>query len=496
MRYRTGNVLLLAVLVTFVLAVSAATLVGISMSYGKSHLALNSKIAALYACEAGLEMVRLGAKKSEYDFNGNRFLDEMASATENASGGGPGMTIVLDPAAGHKVDVWVVRKGGFAGSGLYYRVLTRSIVNDVPAEAFQDLRDRDSFARYLFFVNTDDMPYGSLRFGTTTCNGYVHSNGRIYFSWGNAVFHELVSAVNGFEYDLGASPSNTSFLGGSNPRAAPIEMPTYTAITALKPSAMGVFDVSATNPMYADYGNPQTGRIQKSVQIDFGNGADPDQRGKLRLVIRNGFQGAILSDTGWVDYPANGLIYVEGDVDSLKGDVLGRVTLAVNGAVNIVDDIRYIDADGDPAYMLVDGNGQPLLDTPVGTEWGTTDASGGIRYIANSAYNPAVPSVLGLLTRNDIEVKSFPGVNYNLQVHAAMFVTDGNFHCALTNPNGNLRTLGSMVTQNRGWRYNGHTMQGWALSGEYIYDDDLVNYPPPFWLKINVPVFGPVVRVR
>jgi len=78
---------------------------------------------------------------------------------------------------------------------------------------------------------------------------------------------------------------------------------------------------------------------------------------------------------------------------------------------------------------------------------------------------------------------------YNMIMHAPLFSAEGNWHCDLSYKKGNLRVLGSMVQKTRGWRYNG-SGYGWAKSGEYIYDQNLLTYPPPHWLLVDQPFVG------
>ena len=78
---------------------------------------------------------------------------------------------------------------------------------------------------------------------------------------------------------------------------------------------------------------------------------------------------------------------------------------------------------------------------------------------------------------------------YNVQLHAALLSSNGDWHASLGLKKGNLRVLGSMVTQFGGYRYNG-SGYGYAKSGEYIYDQNLLTYPPEYYLGVDTPTFS------
>jgi hypothetical protein len=46
-----------------------------------------------------------------------------------------------------------------------------------------------------------------------------------------------------------------------------------------------------------------------------------------------------------------GVIYVEGDITSLKGQIDGRVTVVSNGSIHITGNLQYVDAEGRTAYL-------------------------------------------------------------------------------------------------------------------------------------------------
>jgi hypothetical protein len=68
------------------------------------------------------------------------------------------------------------------------------------------------------------------------------------------------------------------------------------------------------------------------------------------------WKNAEMVDTATV--PADGLIYIAGNITKLEGNLNGRVTVATNGHVLITGSLVYTDADGDKAYLNGDDHTQ------------------------------------------------------------------------------------------------------------------------------------------
>lgn len=79
---------------------------------------------------------------------------------------------------------------------------------------------------------------------------------------------------------------------------------------------------------------------------------------------------------------------------------------------------------------------------------------------------------------------------YHRELHAASFCATGRRSFALDARKGNLRVLGSIVNQRGRWRYDG-AGYGYAKSGEYVYDESLLAAPPPIYLPVDRPQWGP-----
>ena len=65
---------------------------------------------------------------------------------------------------------------------------------------------------------------------------------------------------------------------------------------------------------------------------------------------RNVYIPRQLVDAFELPAPPNGVVYAEGDIIGVKGDVVGRLTIASEGKIRITGNIQYKDEDGDTAY--------------------------------------------------------------------------------------------------------------------------------------------------
>jgi hypothetical protein len=75
-----------------------------------------------------------------------------------------------------------------------------------------------------------------------------------------------------------------------------------------------------------------------------------------------------------------GVIFIDGRITRLRGDVRGRVTIVGNETVRITGDLRYVDGEGDTAMLNGGDYNQP--------------------YVRNEEYDGN--SVLGIIARNDV----------------------------------------------------------------------------------------------
>lgn len=448
-----GAALLLVTILISTIMVMASVVVSQTMTRSEVSTTLNDLIPTLYAADAGIEQVKYNVRASSYNATGNVWL----LANSSTSG-----YLAIDNMNVNNINVDVSIKD--LGTGWNRITSTATRPDGKTTSVAMEVKGRDSFSKYMFFIDLD-----SINIGTTTVRGDTHSNRSVDFYYGGAKMYGNVTACRGIGYYSGANASNTTFYKDVDGYVATIPWPKASDIATLHDTAQGVYQLSNLSPYYSGFGSFNT-------ELTF-NG------NMVTITTKNPGTGAIKS-TGTYPLPANNLIFVQGAVTSLKGDINGRVTIATMDKVDITGKIRYIDNEGDPAYQLYNSSGVPIATTSTGT---ATWASPTYTYQSNPNYNPTTPSTMGIMALKDVTI--LPASPYNMEMHAATFSYQGNWHCDLTQKMGNLRVLGSMTQKLGGWRYNG-SGYGWAKSGEYIYDERLLTYPPPYWLGVDQPTFS------
>ncbi|OHB75470.1 MAG: hypothetical protein A2Z34_01365 [Planctomycetes bacterium RBG_16_59_8] len=449
----SGSALLLVTILISTLMLISGAIVTQVVSRSQLSESLNYHVTSFYAADAGLEEGEYNIRTSSYNTEGNVWLNN-----NSAADGFPAITDL--PIGNAVVDVVITDNG----DSWHTIVSTATLPDGTKSSVAVQTKGRDNFSKYMFFIDLD-----SINIGTTTVRGDVHANRNVNFYYGGAKMYGNVTAVRGVGYYSGASQANTTFYKEVDGAVDQIAWPNVNDIATLHDTAEGVYQVSNTSAEYSGLGSFNT-------EITF-NG---DQ---VTITAKRASNGQVLK-TGTYPLPPNNLIFVQGAVTSLKGDINGRVTVATMNKVDITGKVRYVDQDGDPAYRLTNAAGTPIDTASTGTNvW----ASPNYNYQLNPDYNPSTPSTLGIMSLMDITIT--PTAPYNTEMHAATFSYNGNWHCDLTQAKGNLRVLGSMTQKLGGWRYNS-AGKGWAKSGEYIYDQNLMTNPPPHFLQVDSPVFA------
>lgn len=460
---RRGSALAVALIVIIMLMGMGIALATFSHPFIQRTGEMNLPVKASYAAEAALEKCWYEIATSSYNATGNQWLIANSGAT-------PTGVIVLNnvPTGPSPLDPRVTVRGyalpPFTGplKDLFYRFEATATWTDLKGATKKttvasEYRARDTFARYMWFVDAD-----SMNVGNATVKGHVHDNEGINFYYGGATFYKEVAAVDGFTYNSGANTGNTQFNGGSNPTADPVPMPNVNEIANLENKALSGYKFNGVTDL---------------LKITFLG----DQ-----VHFQNYSQGGSLLSDVTLPLPSNGLIFVQGNFE-VQGDMQGRVTVASMGEGTVTGDLRYVDADGDIMHQLF-LNGTPVADnaTANGVAWSEAN---GYTWGTNPDYNgdPTNPPAIGILTQGNIYLSKN---EYNMELNAAIFTIQGSWQSDLTTVRGNLMVNGSMVSRDRGWRYQGGTGMGWGLSGIYDYDDNLLNHPPPFYLVVDKPKKG------
>jgi hypothetical protein len=334
----------------------------------------------------------------------------------------------------------------------------RALHGSVVRTARVMVRERDPFTRYAIFIDNHHQGISG------SPKGDIHTNRGLQIFYPGAVFEDFVSARDGFQWMIGAAPTNTSFLGGYAAPSAQIPMPDLQDIQGLRPFAAGSAYIDST---------------YKDVEIRF-------QGSQVQIRARRVANNALVTlHQGPI--PPGGVIYAEGRIVVLEGDLQGRVTVATasaQGAV-ITGSLRYVDGDGDPAML-----------NP------TTPAS----YVHNPDYEGH--SALGVISLGPVTYATT--VPTTLEIHGAIFSSAGHVGLpglafnstgsAVTAYNAsfkkdNMLVLGSTVADRR-WVGSVVNASGKLLSGfrdgAIVYDRTLLHNPPPHFLEVDRPVFRAV----
>lgn len=476
-----GSALALALVLAGLIAGLGAALSSVSLAQNKTSSESNDLVALSYAAEASLEKAVLFVNTSDYDFNGNQWLN--GNSPENsvvppnrvdprrpAAGDTPvftefiGNPLVADTVVNAKtrVEVFVYALDTLRRD---FRLMARAVRGNSTLILAQDVSAWDSFARFATFADSE-----ALSFGATSVKGHVHSNVGINFFYGGATFSDEVTTVNGFQYYDGANAGNTR-IGSPDPHTSPIPMPSLGDVEAMRGSAAGMLDVSGHNFQYGNLGDKMNAEIVFSGD-------------QVTIRATNRTTGATLQGTYTI--PPDGIIYVDGDITSIKGSMSTRATVSTTGSIKITDNLRYVDGNGTPAYKLtLNGSGVANNQTDPGIAWTTAN---GYDYVPDPTFAPqnGIPT-LGLMAAERIAIA--PDAPRNLEIHSSLFSLHQSWSADLTTSKENLRIVGSIATKMAGSRAQG--AMGYAASGGYIYEETLRQNPPPGWVKVRKPFWRP-----
>jgi len=132
------------------------------------------------------------------------------------------------------------------------------------------IRENEPFSSFVFFQNRHPLGVsGSPR-------GLIHSNDTVEFFFPNGNYVDMVSAVNGFGYEAGATETNTN-LADANPDATPINLEAvdFADLKAKADTFVGTDGLDAEIRLYADgrmrirqYTPPHWEDVEMSVTND------------------------------------------------------------------------------------------------------------------------------------------------------------------------------------------------------------------------------------
>ena len=458
MRHERGTLLVailpLAVMVGGFVLLSTAT----ARTYLDEHQARRHQTTATNEASAALAQAMARARTSGYTNNSNDLLRTSAEDGEdtgfvNAEDNPVKVLLVRDTS-----EVWVsrLRDGWYQLDAVASQGGRRTHVRTL-------VRERDPFSRFGAFVNRHPLGIAGAP------RGDIHTNRVLQLFFPNGYYQDPVTSRDGFEWLVNANWNNTKFPGGYNDDADEITMPTVNSIQALSEYSDGALAALLGSNPASNY------NIQVLLK---GNTYD--------LVAVPKGSGATLTAND-LPYPEDGVIYVDGDIASLRGELDSRVTVACTGKVTITGSLRYVDGNGDPIYL--NGLSQDPANNP---------------YVPNPDYDGN--AVLGVIANGDILYsKSVPdwmeinGTFFSATGRYGLpglkFTSDGRYVTSYdsTFRKKGYRRLGGIVTDLRivSTVVNG---QGQVLSGfdngTSVFDQRLRSEPPPHFLAVNRPLFS------
>jgi len=397
-------------------------------------------------------------KDSAYVSGVNQVMDEaLANGEDSGLVNGQGDTIRLlyrDP----KADVWIsMMEPG------WFQLDCVASVGGIRAQVRALVRERDSFSRFGAFVNSQPLGVGR------DPRGDIHTNRVLQLFYADGTYEDPVTARDGFEWLVGATEENTTFKSTVDEGYGEIPMPNAAAIDSRGGLGDGALDALLGGADADDF----------DIEVTF--------KGKTYDLVAKPKAGGTALSAPDLAFPASGVVFIDGDVSSVSGELDARVTLAVTGSVTITDSIRYVDADGDSIY----NNG--LSEDPANEP-----------YEPNSDYDG--DAVLGLMATESILYHD--DVPDTLEVNGYFFSAEGAYGLPglqLTSDGRyvkkydksfqkkSYRRLGGIATDKRivstVVNSKGDVLSGF-VHGKSIYDRRLQNAPPPNFLSIDRPVFS------
>jgi len=282
---------------------------------------------------------------------------------------------------------------------------------------------QQNFSRYAYFSDMEKSPSGSTIWFITADKLYgpVHTNDQLHIHGSPNFYEEVSSSASSIDYYNGGPPQDDpQFHKGVTLDASTIPLPVSTDMLLAKANEAGGLKLSGT---------PVTIRFRVDA------GGNPY------------LQVTISGTTSNMNYPANGVVYVQGNAE-VEGTIKGQVTLGCNGDIDVIDNLVY-DTD-------------PRID-PASTDLCGLVAEGNVWISAStanldSADETVMAAIMALNT-------SWGAENYG----------SGS-------PRGKLVVYGGIIQKQRGAVGTFSSTTGQISTGyekAYTYDPRLMDNPPP-----------------
>lgn len=359
---------------------------------------------------------------------------------------------------------------------------------------------KDNFAKYALFTNTQTLPSGTYVWFTNKTNfaGTIHTNARFNFALnpsgtfdGLAAQHDQYARFynNGWPVSLDAERNGNAdvpaFNAGFNRNVSTVTLTTPTQQQDMVNQAQGGQSFPQNGIYVPNSGGSLTGGIYVKgdsavdISVDNNNNAvyavTQGATTKTITIDRAGRQTTIVNSGGGPAETYNGipdgmddagtLVYVDGSITGLKGTVQADTELTVAGSNDIVitNHLRYTN------YTPAAGN------------------PGAAGYMPPNADNTT--NLLGLVSWNG-NVRVGTSAPNDVNIHGTVLAKNGilqvdNYNDTVIGPRGTATLLGGVITNNYGafGLFSGAT--GQQLSGygrNFAYDErmQIGNAPPYF----------------
>ncbi len=288
-------------------------------------------------------------------------------------------------------------------------------------EVYLDKTKLNYFSMYAWMTNFEGNVFW---FTGDTVWGRIHSNGNLHM-YGRPVFMEKVTTAKLINPKPGVGTNKAIFKKGYETGVAPIPLPT---------------DLSELNNAAISGGRKYTGNIW--ITLSAGTSANNDGK----VYIRSSESGPIIDSISLSDPTFNGALLATGTV-YVKGVVDGRLTIASQTNISIIDDVIY--------------EKNPLITTS--------------------------DDMLGLVANNNVIVADNTANRSNCEIHASIFARLGSFYAEnySTRPiSGWLKIVGGIIQDTRGavGTFANNVLKTGFLK-RYYFDERLSNSNdrPPFF---------------
>ncbi len=457
-RARDRGYLLLAILPLAVIVGGFVLLTTTSArAYLEEHDTRRYQTSAINDANAALAVAQARIQASAYEANQNVVMRDAVAENDptghvNSEGEAVKVLVVRE-----RSEVWISR----IANG-WYQLDAVASFGGRRAHIRTQVRERDPFSRFSAFVNSHPIGIGGKP------KGDIHANRVVQLFFQDGEYEDFVSARDGFEWLVGATPENTTFLGGSDDGHAEIAMPDVNTITSLAAHSDGALDSLLGSDDASDFD------IAVTLHGDYYDiVATPKDGTDPRIAVG-------------VSFPEAGVLYFDADIASLEGTLNERITVASTGSITLTGSIRYIDADGDPIYqngLSSDPENEPYVPNPA------YDGNAALGVVANGSilYHDDLPSTV-----------EFNGVFFSATDRFGLpgltFTSDGRYATGYDEDfqKDSFRRLGGIISDKRivstVVNSNGDVLSGFQ-HGASVYDERLRAEPPPHFLAIDRPVF-------